>query len=59
MEDKTAQEKYEFFLEKYNEGVQKYVPIYKIRKGKHAWYNARCAAAKKDKNVAWRKLKKQ
>ena len=59
MENKTAQEKYDFFLEKYHEGVNKYVPLYKVRESKHAWYNARCVAAKKKRNAAWRKLRKQ
>ena len=30
MEGKNVQEKYEAFLNKYNEGMQKYVPIYKV-----------------------------
>ena len=47
MEGKTVQEKYEIFLEKYKIGVQKYVPVYRAKKGKHCWYNARCAKAKK------------
>ena len=59
MEGKTVQEKYEIFLMKYNEGVQKYVPVYKARKSKYCWYNARCTEAKKRKDRAWKKLKKQ
>ncbi len=59
MANKTAQEKYDFFLEKYHEGVHKYVPLYKVRESKHAWFNARCVAAKKERNAAWRKLRKQ
>ena len=59
MEGKNVQEKYEAFLNKYNEGVKKYVPIYKVRKSKHNWYNARCAEAKKRKDKAWKLLKKQ
>ena len=31
---KTAQEKYEIFLRKYHEGVEKYVTKYKIRNSK-------------------------
>ena len=58
MTEKTVQEKYDFFLEKYHEGIHKYVPLYKVRESKHAWYNARCATAKKEKNAAWRKLRK-
>ena len=56
--NKRVQEKYDFFLKKYHEGVHKYVPLYKVRESKHAWYNARCVAAKKEKNAAWRKLQK-
>ena len=60
MEDKTVQEKYEAFLIKYNEGIQKYVPLYKVRKSKQVWYDARCAEAKKiRRDKAWKKLKKQ
>ena len=59
MKGKTVQEKYETFLSKYNEGVQKYVPVYRIKKSKHSWYNARCTEAKKRKDKAWKKLKKQ
>ena len=59
MEGKTVQEKYETFLNKYKEGVQKYVPVYKVKKGKHCWYNARCTEAKRKKDSAWKKLKKQ
>lgn len=39
-------------------GVQKYVPVNKIRESKHTWYDARCAVAKNGKDIAWRKLKK-
>ena len=59
MEGKTVQEKYETFMVKYNEGIQKYVPIYKVKKSKQDWYNARCAQAKKIKDKAWKKLKIQ
>ncbi len=48
------QEKYETFLKKYNEGVQKYVPVYKVRRSKHIWYNVRCTEAKKRKDIAWK-----
>ncbi len=58
MEGKTVQENYETFL-KYNEDVQKYVPVYKVRRSKHIWHNTRCAEAKKRKDIAWKKLKKQ
>ena len=37
MDGKTAQEKYEIFLRKYHEGVERY----KIKNSKHTWYNAR------------------
>ena len=56
---KTTQEKYEIFLMKYREGVERYVLKYKIRNSKHMWCNARCADAKRVKDRAWRKLKKQ
>ena len=47
------------FSLKYNEGVQKYVPLYKVKKSKHSWYNARCQEAKREKDRAWKKLLKQ
>ena len=56
---KTAQEKYEIFLRKYHEGVERYIPKYKIKNSKHTWYNARCAEAKRAKDRTWRKLRKQ
>ena len=58
MKGMTVQDKYEKFLEKYKKGVQKYMPVYKVKESKYSWYNARCARAKKIKDVAWRKLKK-
>ena len=59
MEGKTVQEKYEAFLIKYNEGIQRYVPLYKVKKSKQVWFNAICAEAKKIRDKAWKKLKKQ
>ena len=59
MNGKTAQEKYEIFLKRYREGVERYVPKYKIRDSKYTWYNARCAEVKRAKDRTWRKLKKQ
>lgn len=46
------------FLRKYREGVERFVPRYKIKKNKMEWYNARCAEAKK-KEKTWRKMRKQ
>ena len=59
MEGKKVQEKYDIFLEKYNEGVQKYVPLFNVKRRKYSWYNARCQEAKRAKDRAWRKLIKQ
>ena len=58
MKGMTAQDKYENFLEKYKKGVQKFVPVYKVKESKYSWYNARCVKAKKINDAAWRKLKK-
>ncbi|MPC34159.1 hypothetical protein E2C01_027540 [Portunus trituberculatus] len=41
MNRRTIQGKYEIFLQKYNEGVKKYIPIYRVKKSIHTWYNAR------------------
>ena len=59
MDGKTAQEKYEIFLRMYEEGVERYIPKYKIKNSKHTWYNARCAEAKRVKDRTWKKLKKR
>ena len=59
MNGKTAQEKYEIFLKRYREGVERYVPKYKLRDSKYTGYNARCAEEKRAKDRTWRKLKKQ
>ena len=52
MEGKMVQEKNETFFNKYNEGVQKYVSVYRMKKSKHSWYNARCVGAKKIRDAA-------
>ena len=59
LEGKQVQDKYEVFLNKYKEGVQKYVPRYKAKKGSQNWYNAKCVKAKKDKDAAWREMMRQ
>ena len=59
LEGKQVQEKYAEFLKIYNEGAFKYVPKYNVRRSKYSWYNARCSKAKKDKDTAWRKMRKQ
>ena len=46
------QEKYETILEKYKEGVQKYVAVYSVRESIYSLYNARCVKAKKIKDAA-------
>ncbi len=53
---KVVQEKYEIFLGKYREGVQQFVPSYKVKIGKHEWYNARCVETKKKKDRGWKKM---
>lgn len=35
MENKTVQETYEIYLEKFNKRAKRYVPIYKVKKNKH------------------------
>ncbi|MPC60147.1 hypothetical protein E2C01_054185 [Portunus trituberculatus] len=58
MNRKTIQGKYEVFLQKYNKEEKKYIPICRVKKSTHDWYNARCIEAKREKNKAWMKLKK-
>ncbi|MPC29235.1 hypothetical protein E2C01_022457 [Portunus trituberculatus] len=36
MNGRTIQGKYKIFLQKHNEGVKKYVPIYRVKKSIHA-----------------------
>ena len=33
--------------------------MYKVKKSKHNWYNARCAGAKKIRDAAWKRWRKQ
>ena len=64
---KTVQEKYETFLENHNEGVRRYVPLYKVKKKIKqiwyntilSWYNTMYAEAMKKNYAAWRKSRKQ
>ena len=54
------QSKYDLFLKNYNNGVEKYVPFYVVKEqGKSEWFNWRCEKAKRNKNRAWRDLKKR
>ncbi len=47
----NTQEKWDIFMEIYNEGVSRYVPKIKIKevKKKKDWFNARCIMARKEK----------
>ena len=54
------QEKYNYFLEIYNKGVQLYVPFYgKKKKGNKDWFNESCVAAKRLKDKTWKTYKKR
>ena len=33
--------------------------MYRVRKKKHSWYNARCAEAKKIRDAAWKRWRRQ
>ena len=49
-----------FFLEIYENGINKHVPLYKSReKGKQDWFNRRCAEAKQKRDEAWKRMKKR
>lgn len=53
-----VQEKYDIFMEAYNTGVKKYVPVYRPKvKGRKDWFNAKCANAKEKRDKAWKRLK--
>ena len=57
---KSVQQKYDFFLRKYEEGIIKYVPEYKVKeKGKKDWFNKRCATAKAKRDKAFKRLMKR
>ena len=58
-EGKNVQEKYEIFLDKYEEGVKRFVPNQKVKRGKHEWYNKKCTEAKKKKDRAGKKMMRQ
>ena len=57
---RDIQEKYNIFLQIYNEAVMRYVPLYEIKeKGKQEWFNLRCLEAKKKKERSWRNYKRR
>ena len=55
----SVQQKYEKFMEIYNEATVKFVPKYtqKVKKG-NQWFNKECEKAKREKEEAWKKYKK-
>jgi len=55
---KDVQHKYDFFLEKYEQGIKKHVPLY-IVKGKKEWFNAVCVKAKEKRDKAWKRMKRK
>ena len=51
--------KYDKFLDLYNCAVEKFVPYYRTRTLKNKqWFNRNCEEAKKNKEKAWKKFKK-
>ena len=59
LQGKKVQEKYELFLNKYREGIVRYVPKYEVKKNNKVWYNAKCAEARRKKEKAWKKMRTQ
>ena len=58
-QEEDTQLKYEKFMKMYNDGVEKFVPRYGIKKtGKNQWFNRDCEEAKKNKKKAWKRYKK-
>ena len=59
-EEKTVEEKWRTLMEKYNEGVDKYVPKFKQHKVKYIkeWFNHKCRAAKEGRDRAWNRWRK-
>ena len=55
----NIQEKYSTFLNLYNIGIESHVPMYKgTTIGKKEWFNKACVTAKRKRDEAWKKLKK-
>jgi len=56
----SVQEKYNRFLDIYKEGVEKFVPVFRVREKRiKAWFNDRCEKAKRERDKAWNRLKKR
>ncbi len=57
----NTQEKWDIFMEIYNEGVSRYVPKIKIKevKKKKDWFNIRYITARKEKEAAWNRWRKK
>ena len=57
----NTQDKWNTFMEIYNEGVSRYVPKITINemKKKEDWYNTRCKLAREKKEAAWNRWRKR
>ena len=56
---RDIEEKWNSFLEIYNKGVERWVPKKSTRNlYKKEWYNKKCAAAKQEREKAWKRWKK-
>ena len=54
------QQKYDFFLEKYEQGITRFVPTYKVKaKRKEDWFNMICERAKLRRDKAWKKMRRK
>ncbi len=54
-----VQQEYDFFLNNFEIGMKKLVPMYKIREERqYGWFHGRPEMAKKETDGVWRKRKK-
>ena len=60
MKLRDVQQKYDFFLDKYEQGIMRYVPTYKVKtKRRSDWFNMTCERAKQRRDKAWDKMRKK
>ena len=57
---KDVQQKYDFFLDKYEQGIMYHVPEYKVKdKGRKDWFNLKCISAKKKRYEAFKRMRRK
>ena len=60
MKLKDMQEKYDFFLRIYKQGVKEYIPFYELKeKGIKEWSSGKCKRVQKSRDEAWTRMKRK